>query len=139
MVLEMRNKTMTTKTRQYALDAAVEVAKLFNTGYMNLETVEVIADRIDDHMLLLVNDLTEFMMAEHNAKALKLFEDQAELYAKQFETDVNKLRDQIAITAMNGLLIGEPDFHTDLGNEAATAENAYVLANAMLEERKKYL
>lgn len=130
---------MTTKTKQYALDAAVEVAKLFNTGYMNLETVEVIADRINDQMLLLVNDLTEFMMAEHNVKALKLFQDQAELYAKQFETDVNKLRDQIAITAMNGLMIGEPDFNTVYGNEADTAENAYVLANAMLEERKKHL
>ena len=130
---------MTTKTEKYALDAAVEVAKLFNTGYMNLETVEVIADRINDQMLLLVNDLTEFMMAEHNAKALKIFEDQSELYAKQLETDIDKLRDQIAITAMNGLLIGDPEFHIAFDNSKVTASDAYVFANAMLEERKKHL
>lgn len=130
---------MTTKTEKYALDAAEEVAKLFDTGYMNPETIEIIADRIDDHMLLLVNDLTEFMMAEHNAKALKIFEDQSELYAKQLETDIDKLRDQIAITAMNGLLIGEPYLHAALGNSKVTASDAYVLANAMLEERKKHL
>jgi len=130
---------MTTKTEKYALDAAEEVAKLFDTGYMNPETIEIIADRIDDHMLLLVNDLTEFMMAEHNAKALKIFEDQSELYAKQLETDIDKLRDQIAITAMNGLLIGDPKFHTALNNEAVTAKDAYGLANAMLKERKRHL
>lgn len=135
----MRNKTMTTKTKEFALDAAVEVAKLFDTGYVTESVVNVVADRIDDQMQLLALDLSKFMLEEHNVKALKLFQDQADLYAKQFETDINKLRDQIAISAMNGLLIGEPEFHTALGNAAVTAEDAYRFANAMLEERKKHL
>lgn len=135
----MRNKTMTTKTKEFALAAAVEVAKLFDTGYVTESVVNVVADRIDDQMQLLALELINFMREEHNVKALKLTQDQVDLYAKQFETDINKLRDQIAITAMNGLLIGDPKFHTALNNEVVTAQDAYGLANAMLKERKRHL
>ena len=126
---------MTTKTRQYALDAAVEVAKLFDTGYVTESVVNVVADRVDDQMQLLALELINFMREEHNVKALKLTQDQIDLYAKQFETDINKLRDQMAITAMNALIIAEPEFHTVLSNAAVTAEDAYRIANAMLKAR----
>lgn len=69
---------MTTKTKEFALDAAVEVVKLFDTGYVTESAVNVVADRIDDQMQLLALDLSKFMLEEHNVKALKLFHNMEE-------------------------------------------------------------
>lgn len=97
-------------------------------------------NKIKEHALIAANDIADlFTMGFCNDNMVDRFASVVEKQMEQLgdvqHPDVYKLRDHIAITAMNGLMIGEPKFHTTFGNEDATAEVAYQYADAMLKAR----
>jgi uncharacterized protein YyaL (SSP411 family) len=99
---------MNNKTKEHALIAANDIADSFTTGFCNNDMVGNFAVIIEKQM--------------------------KQLRDVQYP-DVYKLRDHIAITAMNGLMISTPATHSYSSNRTYTAEVAYQYADAMLKAR----
>jgi hypothetical protein len=99
---------MNSKIKEHALIAANDIADLFMVGFCN------------------------DVMVDHFASVI---ETQMELLGDIPQPDVYKLRDHIAITAMNGLMIGKPAVHCDSDKQKYTAYRAYQYADVMLKER----
>ena len=99
---------MTTKIKEHALIAANDIADLFTTSFCDNEMINDFAHIINRQMEQLGN-------VKH--------------------PDVYKLRDHIAITAMNGLMIANPMYYAYSGDRHHTAETAYEFADAMLKAR----
>jgi len=99
---------MNSKIKEHALIAANDMADLFSMGFCNDDMVDRFAGVVEKQMELL-GDIPQ--------------------------PDVYKLRDHIAITAMNGLLIANSKLHT-YANMNYTAKLSYQYADAMLKERE---
>lgn len=99
---------MNNKIKEHALIAANDIADLFNKGFC------------DNQM---INDFAH------------IINKQMEQLGDVQHPDVYKLRDHIAITAMNGLMIANPATHSYSSNRTYTAEVAYQYADAMLKAR----
>lgn len=96
--------------------------------------------KIQEHALIAANDIADlFMVGFCNDVMVDHFASVIETQMKQLgdipHPDVYKLRDHIAITAMNGLMISTPATHSYSRNSTYTAEVAYQYADAMLKAR----
>lgn len=126
---------MSKEREEKVMACANEIADQFTKGFCDHRMVENFATVIRGYLMMAAHEAAIEAVTEHNKKSLEIMEEQTDLHKLEMERGQEKLRDQIAITAMNGLMIGNIAVHCDSDKRKYTAMRAYQYADAMLKAK----